>query len=521
MMPTAKTAKPMLRRASWVLAPLLAFLTLAAWSFASPIGAAPDDDFHLTSIWCADGGSDQCLPGSRQDTRVVTSGLRNIACYAMYAERSAACQDSLPLHSAKDLEETRRGNFYGEYPPLYYSTMRLFAGPDLQFSAIMMRLFNALLFVGLATALAALLPAARRRTLLWGWLVTLVPLGLFLIPSNNPSGWAITGVGTAFVALLGWFESAGRRRWALGAMYLVGVLMAAGARGDAAVYVAGATVTVLILKAAKSRTWAVKAILAVAGLLVAVAFFSLAGQAGVASEGFSSGGGSATIPVADANGVEAPLGGLALAAYNLLMLPFLWTGVWGTWGLGWLDTMLPAIVPWAATSAFVAVGFAGLGQLTWRKAIAVVGVLSVLVVLPVYVLSASGDKVGADLQARYLLPLIVLLAFVLITEPVGGVIRFTRVQTIAILSALAIANFISLQVNIRRYVTGADQQGLNLDSHAEWWWPSLPIGPTAVWIIGAMAYAGLLVFLWPHLRGQSAPGQGDTSDEAQRAVQLS
>ena len=52
------------------------------------------------------------------------------------------------------------------------------------------------------------------------------PLGMFLIPSNNPSGWAITGVGTAFLALLGWYETEGRRRWVLGALYIVGVLMA-------------------------------------------------------------------------------------------------------------------------------------------------------------------------------------------------------------------------------------------------------------------------------------------------------
>ena len=35
------------------LAPVLALLTLTAWVFASPIGAGPDDDFHLVSSWCA------------------------------------------------------------------------------------------------------------------------------------------------------------------------------------------------------------------------------------------------------------------------------------------------------------------------------------------------------------------------------------------------------------------------------------------------------------------------------------
>ena len=46
----------------------------------------------------------------------------------------------------------------------------------------------------------------------------------------------------------------------------------------------------------------------------------------------------------------------------------------------------------------------------------------------------------------------------------------------------------------------ADQQGISLDAGAEWWWPNFPIGPTAVWVIGALAYAALLVVLWPQLR---------------------
>jgi hypothetical protein len=139
----------------------------------------------------------------------------------------------------------------------------------------------------------------------------------------------------------------------------------------------------------------------------------------------------------------------------------------------------------------------------------------------VYVLSASRAKVGVDLQPRYLLPLIVLFAFVLITEPRGRVLRFSRVQNIAILAALAIANLVALQVNIRRYVTGVSQQGLNLDAHVDWWWPAMPVGPTAVWVIGAVAYTSLLVIVWPHLRRQEAPGQGKPAVEARQVDQLS
>ncbi|MEO6533005.1 MAG: DUF2142 domain-containing protein [Pseudolysinimonas sp.] len=492
------------RRLRWIhLAPVLAFVALSAWAFASPIGAGPDDDYHLVSVWCADGGSAECQPGSAANNRSMDAEFRGIVCYAQHPNVSAACQND--TWNVTGSFETDRGNFAGEYPPVYYAVMHVFAGPDIQVSALIMRLFNAALFVALATALSALLPLTRRRTLLWGWLVAVIPLGIFLIPSNNPSGWAITGVGTAFLALLGWFETDGRRRWALGALYLVGMIMAAGARGDAAVYAIGASVTACILTVARTRGWGLRAILPLVGIVLATVFFATATQAGVATVGFS-GGGLTSDPttVGGAGGSSAvPLSGFALAAYNLLTLPYLWTGVWGTWALGWFDTGLPAIVAWAAVAAFVAVGFAGLGRLNWRKAISIAGVLLVLIVLPVYVLTVGGEKVGESLQPRYLLPLIVLLALLLTTMPLGRELRFTRVQTFAIFGALALANLVSLQVDIRRYITGANQQGLNLDAGAQWWWHGFPVGPTWVWIVGALAFVGLLIVLWPQIRRPS------------------
>lgn len=481
-------------------APLLAVLTLTAWAFASPVGAAPDDDYHLVSTWCAVGGSDACTQVADQNLRQVSTAFHSATCYALVAARSAACQDDAGLALDGATRETNRGNFQDKYPGVYYATMHMFAGNDLVRSAVVMRLVNLTLFVALATALAALLPASRRQTLLWGWLVSLVPLGIFLIPSNNPSGWAITGVGTAFLALLGWFESYGRRRWALGSMYVVGIVMAAGARSDAAIYAAGATLVAALLTADRQREWLLRAILPIAGLAVIAVLFATTSQADVGTQGFS-GAVSPGGPGGIDQGAAEATGGLALAAYNLLQLPYLWTGVWGTWALGWFDTQLPAIVPWAAGAAFIVVAFAGVGLLTKRKAAAVAGVLAVLVVLPVYLLTAGGDSVGNQFQPRYVLPLVVLFALLLVTAPRGArTVRFTGFQTFAVLGALALANLVALQVNIRRYVTGSDQQGFNLGAGAEWWWHDLPVGPMAVWLIGSLSFAALVAVLWPELR---------------------
>jgi hypothetical protein len=396
--------------------------------------------------------------------------------------------------------ETTRGNFAGEYPPVYYASMHLLAGSDVFASALAMRLINAALFTGIASALFLLLPVRRRPTLLWGWLVSVIPLGIFLIPSNNPSGWALTGVGTAFLALLGWFESDGWKRWALAALYLVGVFMAAGSRGDAGVYVIGASITATIMTWTRGRAWTANAILPFLGAAIALMFVISAGQSGIGAIGFNGGESSNSENSGGGISVVKPEPGLALAAYNLLMLPNLWTGVWGSWALGWFDTGLPAIVPWAATAAFIVVGFAGLGRLDWRKAVSIGGVLLVLTCMPVYVLTVGGMTVGEALQPRYLLPLILLLSLLLVTMPRGAQIGLTRIQRVTVLGALAIANLVSLQVNIRRYVTGADKQGPNLDSDAEWWWSGVPFGPTVVWVVGVIAFMLLLVSLWPSLK---------------------
>ena len=502
----------LMRRLRWVhLAPFLAMLTLSAWAFASPVGSSPDDDFHLASVWCALGGSEACTPGADEGTRVVSVAFADSRCYAQKPMESAACLIDRGLALDGPSIETRRGNFDHRYPQVYYSVMRVFAGDDLAKSALVMRLFNAALFVGLATALAVLLPLSRRKTLLWGWLVSLVPLGMFLIPSNNPSGWAVTGVGTAFLALLGWFESEGWRRWPLLGIYVVGVVMAAGARSDAAVYAAGATLVVLLLTVVRSRAWLLRATLPLVGLVTAGLIFATVAPGGISAESFNGSQSPQTaaeemvVSPSDSGSdptdvASEPTDGVALMAYNALMLPYLWTGAWGTWALGWLDTFLPVIVPWSAGAAFIAVAFAGLGLLDRRKAIALGGVLAVLGGLPVYLLSRSGGSIGA-FQPRYLLPLIVLFALLVVTSPGGrDSTRFTRAQTLTIMGALSIANFVALQVNIRRYVTGADAQGFNLDAGAEWWWSELPVGPTTVWLIGAVSFAALMATLWPELR---------------------
>ena len=328
-------------------------------------------------------------------------------------------------------------------------------------------------------------PFACVRASLWAWLITTVPLGLFLIASNNPSSWAITGVGTAWLALYGYFESTAHRRVLLGVLFGLSVVVAAGARADAAVYAGLATALVCFLRFQRTREFLVAAILPAAMTVVALALFLSASHALAAAEGLGD--------------HTPPLEPFALIAYNLMNVPSLWAGVFGSWGLGWLDTEMPAVVAIGALSVFVAVGFAALRLSSWRKSISVAVVGLVLWLLPTYILVRGGDTVGANVQPRYLLPLIVLLAGLLLLTVDRRTFSVSRLQAIVVGLALGIAQSLALHVNIRRYVTGSDQPGANLDAGYEWWWSAFPLSPMAIWMLGTLAFAALLVVVLRHL----------------------
>lgn len=474
-------------RVIW-LAPVLALLALSGWALASPIGSSPDDDFHLTSVWCAnESRTDLCGPGDNAGERSVPRGIVEAGCFVRQLDESAACQsdDAVSLGS-DDLVSTERGNFIKAYPPVYYAVMNLFIGPDLYASALAMRLVTVVLFVALGTALFLLLPQPRRVPFVWGWLVSTVPLGLFIIPSNNPSSWSVIGVGLGWLALLGWYETIGRRKIGLGVVFALATIMAAGSRSDAAVYAVIGMLAVFVLAFRHTKKFYVDSILPVAFMVVSAVSVLTSSQTGAAIDGFSN-------VTASGDPVPAP-DTFGLLAFNLLNLPSLWAGSFGTWALGWFDTPVAPIVAFGSIACFVSVAFLGFGSLSRRKVLALAGVGFVLIVVPTYVLTAGGDSVGVEVQPRYILPAVVLFAGLLTVSAGRRVFAFTRGQLVLVLATLSGIQFIALHTVLRRYVTGNDIQGWNIDAGAEWWW-SLAVLPMGVLVVASAAYAALLIVL--------------------------
>lgn len=475
------------------LLPALAFVALLAWMFAAPLGSAWDDGYHLASTWCGGAAEDYCQPGASVDGRMIPAPLVHVDCHLEQPAKSAAClEDAWALDG--EWVEYRGGNFAtGSYPPIFYSVMSVFVGDDVQVSVLVQRTVTIVLFLGLVTSIAALSATRVRRAFIWTWMLTAVPFGLFLLTTNNPSAWGTIGVVAALFALLSWYEAESRgRRIALGVVYAVAMLMAAGTRGDTAIYAGLATAIAMLLTVDWSRAWWLRSILPIAMGLVALAFFLTSRQSDHAVLGFTGGGEYAASQ-------EYQLSGVALLAYNLLNVPILWAGAFGMAGF---DNRLPWAVPLGSVAVAVFVGVIGLGRKVWRQLIAIGIVGVVLWILPVWILQAGGDQVGSQVQPRYLVPLVALLIGLVMLAPRGRAVVLTRFQTWLVVGAFIVIHAVALHWQLRRYVTGVDVMGFNLDAGAEWWWPGLPFGPMAVWLVGTAAFTTLVVLLVPRLAGE-------------------
>ncbi|MGJ8720661.1 MAG: DUF2142 domain-containing protein [Salinibacterium amurskyense] len=493
------------RRLGMIIAPLLVFAALAAWALSSPVGASPDDDFHLTSIWCATGDSQYCAETDDAGTRLVPPAVARPACFAYDPEKSAGCQNSIDFTEGPTTE-TVRGNFAGGYPVVYYGAMSMFVGPDVHVSVFMMRVVNIALFVGIGVMLYLALPTNRRQILVWQWALTTVPLGLFVLSSNNPSSWALMGVGYGWLALLGFYESSGVKRIVLGALFLLGAVMASGSRSDATVLFCLAVFAAVLLAMNKTRRFLWSSFLPVVGFIICALLF----RASRSSEAVTSG-------VQDQLSFGVILRRVAL---NLTEVPSIWTGIYGqSWGLGWLDTSMPAVVWVSSLAAVIGVGFVAARANSMRKSFVLVVGAAALAMIPVTLLVLAGKDVGDDYQPRYLLPLVVVFIGALFFTSGAQRVRLSRAQMWIVVVALSGAQFVSLYLNTRRYVTGIDALSADLDAGREWWW-NLLITPNAVWIVGSLCFAAALAILLPAHRATAEVEERDLSPEPTTARAL-
>lgn len=457
----------------WIVYPLLLLVTMVAWSVSSPPGSSPDEDFHLVSAWCALGTRDGlCTPGATAATRVVPTDVAQVACFRFEPAMPGECPSA-----PGQMIETNRGNFASYYPNGFYTTMGLLAGPSVEQSVIGMRVLNSTLYAAGLAALLFLAPVRRRQGYALGSLATVVPLGIFVVASTNPSSWTVTSATLIWASAVELARATDRRtRIGCALLGAFGLALAFASRADAAAYAGLAFGLALLLTVKVGRRMALYAGGVVVFLIVIFFWAQSFRSAGILSFG----------PPANA---EGPVAGWF---QNLLDLPNLYAGSFGTRKLGWLDTTMRPMTWVLAGSAYVMVIFLGLRRCSWRKAVAlsIVGVLALAA--PMVIATARQASLFGAVQPRYFLPLLILFAMIAIIEDNLDGLELEPARAVMLVSAIAVAHASALHTNLRRYLTGLDETWFNLNNGIDWWWSWAP-PPMLVLAIGAAAFAGAAV----------------------------
>ena len=477
-----------------VVAGLGLFIALLGWAFSSPVGSAPDDTYHLPTVWCSWGEHESCVrdgQGSFQAPQMVTE-----ICTYQRPQVSAACEY---LRSDEPMtvghlqyvgsDTVLQGN------DVFHRVLRVFVGPDAQQSALNMRVFNAALASLLFSAALIVSGAGARRALALSWLVASVPVGMFIMSSTNPSSWAIMGVGTYWAFLLAAVRCRtwDWRRWTAVGGTVASAAIAVGGRTDVLVFIAGSTLAVALI--AWPRIRRNKALLIGLGVLAAavavlIVATSVRDRILIVLRGIGSSEG------ADPRLVES---GVNPTVNHLLELPsFLWAMVGGQpptfgfptayqWGLGWLDTSVPSVTGVLMLLALGIVIAWGLGGYNVRKVLAVVMALLTLVGAILLPLEGVNYAPTFVTQPRYYLPMLFVVIATVALRPVHN--SRPRLALIALLvSSVVLANAAAHLASLHRYTNGELLPWTRFDLEPSWWWLGSPVGPNVLWGVGVIGF---------------------------------
>lgn len=177
---------------------------ICAWSFATPIGAAPDEPAHIaTAVATVHGQFDEPtqlsafgplasvrVPGWAADSIVPCWVKADVVNRTAQTGIVGACSDTLSTSTKPSIAPTQFSNS----PPLYYLVTGLpsvfLSGPPAMYA---MRLVSSLLNAGLvALGISLLIRYHPRRTPLVGVLIALSPMVLFLLAVVTSSSFEIS-----------------------------------------------------------------------------------------------------------------------------------------------------------------------------------------------------------------------------------------------------------------------------------------------------------------------------------------
>jgi hypothetical protein len=470
-----------------------------SWAFASPHGSSADDDYHLTSIWCAQGDSQYCQRVEGDPGVVVPRIIAYPACYVTWpASQSAGCVsevDYTPIYTQRLDPEV------GGYPGGFYWAMSWLAGRDVVGSVQLMRIVNVgLAAVLLGLALTVTRPAIRRAIAL-SWGVGIIPVGIFFIASTNPSSWTIIGVGLYWAFLLSALQSLNERNSKAWLSFLGAVAtasMALVARNDSGIYLVLSTAAVGLIAWKRSAIprWALALVLSSLAAVSATVVF-LAYRNWYLSFPLSfPGAQTATdqpnplvkllleVPgfFVGLIGGQRPLNVISDSGFNQSLDGYRPTGV--LYGPGWAEMNLPSIVGISSLIAVAIVLAVGFNSYRRTRVLAFVALVAAAIIQIVIMRAMADFAAFWEVQPRYLVPiLLVIIGVGAMNTRVGHAIM-TRAQALTVTLLVVVSGSVAWMSIAARYAVGPDASFTNFGQTADWWWE---LGPSRlVWFLIAL-----------------------------------
>lgn len=455
---------------------ILLFFLLVTWAYATPIGSAGDDGYHLSSIWCET--ESHCNKTSDGYFVPSTVSGRSFSCYIIWIDRNTEAYN----RSAKCINDELNLNVYSQsdylnqvqnlYPNLFYKLSSLMVGNDVESSVLRIRLLwssffilNFLMWFRFAKNFSRI-PSA---ILLFG-----SPLLLFIIPSTNPSTAVLTSA--IFIPLL--FQRLIeiediQKRFLIFLVILINATVAIGSRPDAIISLMIPFLMVIYINKISFkrnlRFYCLYTIHLVLALFV-VGNISLTlrySKAGTSSTEFGN------------------LLNLDLWFTNLFQVPSFIAGFWGYgWGLGWkFEPPIPSLVTIALCLFCVWKFCEFLVKSPELKGIYIAGYF-LMVAAILYGHQVSGVQIGQMVQPRYYYPLFLGICFVLLDDRFAERHSDRKVfATKTMIIASAVGSCLILYIQLLRVVNGIKGDLTLAISDKSWWWSNSVISPIFLMIV--------------------------------------
>ena len=459
-------------------------VTLGSWALASPPGSGPDDEYHLSSIWCSRGYRIQFCEKSSAiyEAKIPlqlhrNGGPRTIFCYAGDSKISASCIRGLDVEAVTKLESSKRFNTSSTASNFYKSNGFLVSS-NVNRSILTMRFLQILIFFVLIS-FAIYSSGERKWAVLLALFVGMVPVGLFIVPSTNPSSWAITGVASAGICVMNFFISLKKSHRVTAVIgFIVAVLFTRNIRNDINIMFAicitlGAISGFVIRQTDRSlkfdRAKSIK-----------LAFFAAPGLLYIHLKVFS------LYPWRIAKFI---LGGSFYSFSNDSPQAFLGF-LGGSIQLGSADFAPPPVV-----LTLMSVGFITFIVTTARFVPLKVKISSGLGLSSLFFFSYWFSVGSIGLASRYIMALylvsLVTFSASAVTSRRSANFNFSKSSLVTIFLTISLGQSLSLHQSIRRYITGTNISGWNLNKGAQWWWTHGP-SPLSIWMIGSVAFSTAL-----------------------------